>query len=273
MNGNRIAARIAEVSLWLLALLIFVPLYFVFVNSLKSSAEVQTMTLALPSVFHFDNYAKVFQNGNMPRAFLNSFIYTTGATTITCILASLASYIMIRRRSLLNRILFNLFVIGMIAPMNMVTTFHFIKSLHLINTYTGLILLYTSQLMPFTIFLYNGFIGGMPRELDEASTIDGAGPLRRFFFIIFPLLKPVTVTALIINFVNCWNDFIIPLYLITQTNKWGIVLLLFQYTGQFSNHNELLLAGAMLVAVPTLVLYAIGQRYIISGMTSGAIKG
>lgn len=264
---------IIELLLWGLTLIIFLPLYFVFVNSLKSGMEVSSMSVSLPTVFHWENYREVFRSGNIWRAFLNSLIFSFGSIIVCSVLSAMASYIIVRRKSRINTVIFNLFLIGLIAPMNMVTTFQFMKALHFINTYHGLILLYAAYFMPFTIFLYNGFIRNLPVDLDEAATIDGSGPLHRFFVVIFPLLKSVTVTALVINFVNCWNDFMFPLYFVTQTDKWGVVLLLFQFTGTFYGQDQLLFASALVIMIPTLIVYLFGQKYIISGMTAGAVKG
>ncbi|CAN7365103.1 carbohydrate ABC transporter permease [Paenibacillus sp. LjRoot153] len=265
--------RIMEILLWVVSLIIFIPLYFVLINSVKSATEVQAMTIKWPSSFHFDNYSEVFHTGDMLKAFMNSSIFSISSILLTSILAAMAAYIIVRRKSRINTSIFNLFLVGMIAPMNMVTTFKVMKALDFINTYHGLILLYTASFLPFTIFLYIGFISNLPADLDEAATVDGASPLRRFYSIIFPILKPVTVTGMVINFVNCWNDFIFPLYFVTQTQKWGTVLLLFQFIGAFRSSYELLFAGAMLIVIPTLIVYLIGQKHIIAGMTAGAIKG
>ncbi|MCG7381690.1 carbohydrate ABC transporter permease [Paenibacillus sp. ACRRY] len=262
-----------EIMMWALTLVIFLPLYFILVNSLKDGMEVSAMSIGLPSVFHWENYLEVFRTGDIGPAFMNSLIFSFGSIIICSVLSAMASYIIVRRKSRINAIIFNLFLIGLIAPMNMVTTFQFMKALHFINTYHGLILLYAAYFMPFTIFLYNGFIRNLPVDLDEAATIDGAGPLYRFFVVIFPLIKSVTVTALVINFVNCWNDFMFPLYFVTQTDKWGVVLLLFQFTGTFYGQDQLLFASALVIMVPTLIVYLFGQKYIISGMTAGAVKG
>jgi raffinose/stachyose/melibiose transport system permease protein len=253
--------------------LIFIPLYFVIVNSLKSATEVQLMTAKLPAVFHFDNYSEVLKKAQVPRAFMNSAIFSVSSIVICAVLSSMASYILVRRKTWVNGVIFNLFLVGLIAPMNMVTTFKLMKLLHLINSYYGIILLYAASFMPFTIFLYNSFIKNLPTDLDEAGVIDGAGPMRKYVSIIFPLLKPVTVTAMVINFVGCWNDFVFPLYFVTQSSKWGIILLLYQFIGTYYSRHDLLFAGAMMIVVPTLIVYLLGQKYIISGMTAGAIKG
>ncbi|WP_373233184.1 carbohydrate ABC transporter permease [Cohnella sp.] len=273
MKRKSATRTVIEVALWLSTLLIFIPLYFVIVNSLKSATEVQMLTAKLPTVFHFENYKTVLQNANVPRAFLNSAIFSFSSIIVCAVFSSMASYILVRRKTRTNGLIFNLFLVGMIAPMNMVTTFKLMKALNLINTYSGIILLYAASFMPFTIFLYNSFIRNLPADLDEAAVVDGAGPIRRYASILFPLLKPVTVTAMVINFVTCWNDFVLPLYFVTQSDKWGVILQLYQFIGAYYSRHDLLFAGAMLIMAPTLIVYLLGQKYIISGMTAGAVKG
>jgi raffinose/stachyose/melibiose transport system permease protein len=274
MKKKTLIKIIIEVFLWAMTLLVFVPLYFVIINSLKSSGEVAgALTANFPSVFHFENYKEILKGGRMFTAFGNSITYATCSIAVTCILASMASFIIVRKNNRINTWFFNLFLVGMIAPTNIVTSFLVMKSLHLINTYYGIVLIYAASYLPFSIFLYKGFINNLPRDLDEAAIVDGTGPIRLFAQIIFPLLKPVTVTVLVLNFVTCWNDFLFPLYFTTESKKWGVVLTLFQYTGQFVSSKNLLFAAATLIIIPTLIIYLLGQKYIIAGMTAGAVKG
>lgn len=263
-----------EILLWVFTLIVFLPIIFIVINSLKSHGEVSgDLTMQLPKQLMFSNYVNVLSDGKMPMAFLNSFIYATFSVILTCILSSAAAFIITRRENRLNKAIFFLFMVGMIAPVNMVTTFYVMKTLSLVNKYQGLILLYAASFMPFSIFLYRGFIKNLSQSLDEAAIIDGAGPIRLFFQIIFPLLKPVTVTVAILNFVLCWNDFMFPLYFTIESNKWGVVLTLFQYTGQYVQDKQLLLAASCAIIIPTVIVYLLGQKYIISGMTAGAVKG
>jgi raffinose/stachyose/melibiose transport system permease protein len=268
------ANLIIEALLWAATLLVIIPLYYVIINSLKPASDVAgSMTASLPAALHFENYSNVLKGKNMLGSFLNSFIYAAFSTLLTCILASMASFVIVRRKNRFNKTMFYLLLVGMIAPLNMVTTFWVMKSLNLINTYQGMILLYAALYLPFSIFLYKGFINNLPIELDEAAIVDGASPLRTFFSIVFPLLKPVTITVVVLNFVNCWNDFLFPLYFTTESKMWGVVMMLFQFIGQFVSSKNLLFAASTLVIIPTLIIYIFGQRYIISGMTAGAVKG
>jgi len=265
---------ITEIILWIFTLVVFIPIFFIIINSLKSQGEVSgSLSIALPQKFLFSNYLTVLSDGKMPQAFVNSFIYSGFSVILTCLLSALAAFIIVRRDTRMNKILYTLFLVGMIAPLNMVTTYYVMRTFGLVNTYHGLILLYAASYMPFSILLYRGFVTNLPKSLDEAAIIDGAGPLRLFFTIVFPLLKPVTVTVAVLNFVNCWNDFMFPLYFTTDSHKWGVVLILYQYLGQFFSNKELMFSAATLIVIPTLIIYLFGQKYIISGMTAGAVKG
>jgi len=160
-----------------------------------------------------------------------------------------------------------------VAPINYIATVKVLQLLHIINTYIGAILLYTAQFIPFTVFIYYGFIGSIPRNLDEAAMIDGSRGIKLFFQIIFPLLKPVTMTAVVINALNCWNDFIVPLYFLNSSDKWGVVMRMYNYFSQFVSSWNLVCSVMIVTMLPIIILYIIGQKYLISGMTAGAVKG
>ena len=274
MRKKRINNIIVEGILWILSLIVLVPVFFMFINGLKTPEEtLGTLTIALPSRLDFDNWKSVLEGGGVLRSFLNSFIYASVSVSITCVLSAMASFVIVRKNTRLNRFIFLVFLIGMIAPGNIVTTFKTMTVLKLINTYHGLILLYVAVFTPISIFLYNGFIRGLPMELDEAAMIDGASPFVLFWKIIFPLLKPVTVTVFILNFVSCWNDFYFPLYFLSDSHQWSVILLLYQYMGQFSQQTNMLFAAASIVILPAVLVYILGQKYIIDGMTAGAVKG
>jgi len=274
MTKSRMTKVITEVILWVFTLIVFIPIFFIVINSLKSQGEVSgSLSMALPQKFLFSNYLTVLGDGKMPNAFLNSFIYSGFSVALTCLLSALAAFIIVRRDTKFNKVIYTLFLVGMIAPLNMVTTYYVMKTLGLVNTYHGLILLYAASYMPFSILLYRGFVANLPKSLDEAAIIDGAGPVRLFFTIVFPLLKPVTVTVAVLNFVSCWNDFMFPLYFTTDSHKWGVVLMLYQYLGQFFSSKQLMFSAATIIIIPTLIIYLFGQKYIISGMTAGAVKG
>jgi raffinose/stachyose/melibiose transport system permease protein len=162
--------------------------------------------------------------------------------------------------------------LGLIAPINYITTIKVFQVLHIMNTYTGIILLYIALGIPFAVFAYYGYMSSIPRELDEAAVIDGCNSWQLYSAIIFPLLKPVTITVLVLNFMGAWNDFISPLYLLNRQSTWPMVMSVYNFFGMHFNEWNMISAVILLSILPLMVLYIFGQRYIVSGMTSGAIK-
>lgn len=264
---------VLEIVLWILSLLILVPMAMIILNSFKDVKESAVMSLRLPTSFHPENYLKVLQDDKLVRSFFNSVLLCVGSCALTTVVSSLAAFVLSRNRSRCNKILYVVFLLGLVAPINYITTVKVLQGLHLINTFPGAILLYTAQFIPFTIFIYYGFISGVPRTLDEAAVSDGCGSVRLFFQIIFPLLKPVTMTAVVINFLNCWNDFIVPLYFLNSSSKWGMIMLMYNYFSQFISSWNLVCAVMIINIIPILLIYIFGQKYLISGMTAGAVKG
>jgi raffinose/stachyose/melibiose transport system permease protein len=143
----------------------------------------------------------------------------------------------------------------------------------LINTKAGMIILYSATQIPFSVFLIFGFIDSVPKELDEAAIIDGCGPIQLFFRVILPLLTPVLVTAGILNFLGVWNDFLLPLYFLNNSGHWPMTLAVYNFFGQYQQDWNLVSADILLTILPVLVIYLVGQRFILSGLSSGAVKG
>lgn len=158
-------------------------------------------------------------------------------------------------------------------PVSMVTVVKVTRMFHLYNSQWGVILIFGALILPLSVFLYYGFIGSVPKEMDEAAVVDGAGALRIFFQVIFPMLKPVTITVIMINFLNCWNDFTVPLYLLPDPDKAVVVQQVYNFYGTFTASWNLVSVTILYAILPVLVVYILGQRYIISGMVAGAVKG
>lgn len=254
-------------------LLVIIPVYLVVVNSLKDSAGARTMSAALPQSLHFDNFVTVVERGKLARTFVNSMLYATSATVISTVLASMAAYTLARNRTRMNRLVYFFIVMGIAMPLNFFTLTKVMQLTQLINTQVGIIILYAATQIPFSVFLIYGFVDAIPRELDEAAIIDGCGPLRLFFSVIFPLLMPVVVTAGVLNFVGIWNDFLLPLYYLNNSAFWPMTLAVYSFFGQFQQDWNLVSADIVLTVLPVLVIYLFGQRFILSGLTSGAVKG
>lgn len=252
--------------------LILLPIYFIIINSLKTVEESRTLSFSLPEVFQWGNYIEVVKAASLGRAFCNSMLMA-GVSVIICVITgAMASYVLSRRQTRLYKALYIYFFLGLIAPVNYVTTLFTLKYLHLQNTYTGIILEFGTLGIPFLVFLYYGFYESIPKELDEAAVIDGCTPFQLFFRVIFPLLKPATITGLVLNFLGAWNDFVTPLYLLSDNEKLGMTNSIYNFFGEHFNDWNMIFADIVLTVAPIIILYLCGQKYIVSG-TAGAVKG
>lgn len=178
-----------------------------------------------------------------------------------------------RNRSRLHRFVYYLIVLGIAMPVNNVALMKIMKATALINTRYGLIFLYVAMNIPLALFLMFGFVETLPREIDEAAVIDGAGPMRLFSNVIFPLMKPTVVTVGILNFMAIWNDFSMPLYFMNNSGKWPMTLAVYNFFGQFEQSWNLVSADITLTALPVLIVFIFGQKYIVGGVAAGAVKG
>lgn len=255
------------------SLVMFVPVVLVFINSFKERYEASTMSLNLPAQWHFDNYAVVIEQGKLIQSFLNSALYSVVSVIIVIIVTTMAAFILSRRRTKLSKAIYFYIILGIALPMNYVSLMKVMQFTNLNNTQLGICLLYAAMQIPFTVFLMYGFINTVPRELDEAGVIDGCTPLRLFFTVVFPLLKPITVTTILLTFMNTWNEFVTPLYYLSNSKLWPMALAVYNFFGQFQMSWNLVCADITLTSLPVILVYILGQKYIISGMTSGAVKG
>lgn len=258
---------------WLLSLTMLTPLLLIVVNSFKTQTEAAPMKLSLPSEWVWSNYSVVIEKGKLVSSFGNSLLYAGVSTLLGIVLASLAAYIFSRNPSKLNRFLYFYLVLGIAMPINYVTLTKMMQWTQLINTQAGIIVLLTVMSIPFSVFLIHGYIGSVPRELDEAGIVDGCSPLRLFIGIVLPLLAPVLATVGVLNFMNAWNEFVAPLYYLNDSGKWPMTLAVYNFFGQFQVSWNLVSADIVLTTLPVIVIYLLGQKYIISGMTSGSVKG
>jgi raffinose/stachyose/melibiose transport system permease protein len=257
-----------------LSLLVVVPFLLVVVNSLKDRVEAQRMLLTPPIPARWANYPEVIARGRLVRSFFNSTLISVASVLLSVLAAALASFVISRRDGRMERALYLLFLLGLVAPVNMITVIRALQAAALMGTYAGIILLYASLLLPLSIFLYAGFIRSVPRQLDEAAVLDGAGPWRLFFTVVLPMLAPVTITVALINFMNAWNDFLIPLYVLNRSDKWPMTIAVYDFFGTVQRRSEwnLVFADVILTAAPVVVVYLFGQKYLVSGMTAGALK-
>ena len=269
-NLRRPAAHLAAI---LASTIMIIPVYLITVNALKSAPEAATMSMAWPSELRLDNFWTVIEKGKLITSFFNSVLYSSTATVIATLFSAMAAFVMARRRTRLNRFLYFFLIMGIALPINFFTLTTMMQVTHLINTKLGIIILYAALQVPFSIFIMYGFMDSIPRELDEAAIIDGCGPLQLFFMVILPLLKPVLVTAGILNFLNIWNDFMMPLYYLNSSANWPMTLAVYNFFGQYQSSWNLVSADILLTIIPVVIIYLFGQRFILAGLTSGSVKG
>lgn len=252
-----------------------IPFLFMLLNSLKSRKEANSLSFSWPSEFHFENYLEVIKDNNYQiiMAFKNSAILTVGSVVLLILLCSMAGYVIQRRKSRLTRAANIMVMVGLMLPPSILPTIWLLKSMHIYKTMPAMILIETALLIPFTIMLYRGFVGTIPVELEEAAYMDGCSPIKVFGKIIFPLLKPVTATVIILNAVTVFNDFTNPLYFLPGYDNSTVQLTLFNYKGTFQNSYNLLFADIIIIVLPMLLLFLIFNKRIVEGMVAGSVKG
>lgn len=266
-------------KMWKHALLLFfcfliiAPFMLVLVNSFKSKGEAARINLALPSEWHFENYAQVIREGKLLQGFTNSIIYAGGSSLVAVVIASMASFVLARKKSKAMEFLYYFFICGLFLPVNYVTLSKLFQTLHMTSGRVSLLVTFISSMLPFCVFIIRNYVSTIPAEIDEAAMIDGAGPLQLFFRIILPLLQPIIVTAFILQFMGVWSDFITPLYLTSKSALWPMNLAVYNFFGKNSSHWNLVFADIVLTILPVIVVYLLGQKYILEGITAGSVKG
>ncbi len=270
---KKLAALAVNLLAWFLSLILLAPLLLILINSFKTSRDASDMNLALPAAMEWSNYAVVIEKGKLGVTFLNSVIYSVGSVLLCTLLCTMAAYVLSRNRCRRHNFLYLFLVLGIAMPVNFITLMQTMQSLKLIGTRIGMVLLYTATQIPFNIFLIHSFVGKISTEIDEAAVIDGASPAVLFFRIVMPLLKPVLVTVMVLTFLNTWNEFVMPLYFLGSSDKWPMTLAVYNFFGMYFKDWNLVCADIVLTSLPVILVYLLGQKYIVSGMTAGAVKG
>ena len=283
VKNNRInqikSKTIQNVIMWIiLGFFLFytiAPLVWLVISSLKTNGELMGAPLALPKTLQFQNYKNAFEVSGLGRLFLNSIIVSITATILNVTVGSMASYAIARYDFKGKELIFTLISAGIMVPVSalMVPVFILIKNLGLYDTKLALILTYSAMGLPLSIFIIRGFMNTIPRELEEAGVIDGCNFYQIFSKIILPLSRAGIVTAITFQFLYCWNEFIYAMLLTSsQTNRTVQVGIRF-FSNQFTTDYTSMFAAITISIIPAIAGYVLFQRQIISGLTSGAIKG
>jgi raffinose/stachyose/melibiose transport system permease protein len=261
----------------LVSIVVFlVPFVFILLTAVKTRQDASELKFSWPHQFQFvQNFIDVVQARDylLLIAYINSTILTVCSVAILVVLAAMVAYVLQRRESRWNGFINFLVLSGLIIPPAVVPTIWVLQRLGLFRTMPGLILIEVAFGLAFCVLLFQAFISSIPRELDEAAIIDGAGPLRLFFRAIFPLLRSVIITVIVVQSVNVFNDFVNPLYFLPGEENATVQLTLFNFNSQFNTQYNLLFMDILLVTIPPLSMFLFFNRQIVAGMTAGAVKG
>ena len=253
-----------------------VPFIFIILTALKSRKEASLRGFSLPTEWHlWDNLVEVVSTRDymLVTAFINSVILTVASVVLLVVLGAMVGFVLQRRPSRLTPIV-NFFVLmGLIVPPAVVPTIWVLQGTGLFKTLHGMVLVEVAYGLSFSVLLFRAFVASIPRELDEAAIIDGAGPLRVFFLVILPLLRPVIVTVVVVQSVAIFNDFTNPLYYLPGKENVTVQLTLYNFQSQFSTSYNLLFMNILLITIPPLIAYVFFNRQIVAGLTAGAVKG
>ncbi|NBH26661.1 carbohydrate ABC transporter permease [Lachnospiraceae bacterium] len=276
---NKIEKRrlaVTEAIMIVIAVIWFIPIYYLIVTTFKTPKEASAGPLSLPRVWVFQNYIDAFKNMEYPRSLFNTMEITVLAVGIIVLVTSLAGYALARTKTKWGNRLFLLFLAGLMVPfqMNIVSLFKIVKNVGLMNTVWAVILVDVAINVPQGTFLFKEFIeSSVPKELEEAAEIDGCSVIKKFFVIILPLLKPVIATVVILVTLNVWNEFMTPLLFIQSRENDVILQEVSRNIGQFATDWTALFPMMMLGVAPLMIFYIFMQKYIISGVAAGAVKG
>ena len=279
MNKKKIKQVVFEIMGVLISFLVLIPFLMVFLNSMKSKRQANLLQLSLTGISweqFLENYGTVIREARLVSSFLNSAVVTFLGAALVLSCASMAAFVVVRRKTRAMKAVNNFIVMGLTLPLAMVPVYFMLSKVHMTTgtgAVAGAILIYAASIFPFIFFIYAGFIKGISSEIDEAAIIDGASPLLMYFGIIFPLLKPVTITALMHCVMSIWNDFGISLYLLNSAKRTTAVLTTYLFMGQKASDWQLLFADVVLVSMPIVILYLFMQKYIVAGLADGAVKG
>lgn len=250
------------------------PLLVMAISSVKTTAEIYTNPFGLPEVWQWSNYTRAWTEANFAVYFKNSLFVTITATALTILVGAMASYGLGRFEFKLNPVIYGVFVLGLMisSRLAIIPLFLLMRDLHLLNTHAALILIYIGSSMPFDVFLLTAFFRQVPKELEEAAIVEGAGAVTIFTRIMLPLVRPALATVAIFEFLGNWNDFFFPLIFLQDEKKMTIPVGLSVFFGEYATDWASLFAALAISIVPVIVMFLLMSRQFIEGLTAGAIK-
>jgi raffinose/stachyose/melibiose transport system permease protein len=279
MSFNRYTWRTfaRELTLIVGSFIFFIPVYLIAELSVKTTPQVFLKPLSFPTHPVFANYSTAWRGAGslgLGHALVNSVIITLGSVVGLIVIGALCAYTIARRPSRLSTLMYTLFLLAIVVPfqLGVVPIYVAMRSLHLVPSYFGQILLEIGLLMPLTVFLYTGFVRALPREYEEAAQVDGAGMLRTFIRNLFPLLRPVTGTVAVLTGIVVWNDFFLPVIFLSGSHYMPLPVAVYSFVGDYLSQWNFIFAAVIIAILPILGFYLFAQRQLIRGF-SGGIRG
>jgi len=275
----------------ILFILYMLPFVLVLINSSKPTLKIIVDPLAMPEnpLQLFTNIKAIFLNPNIrySSSFASSFIITISSVGLLVLISSMAAWVLVRTKSMLSNMIFMMFVAAMVIPFQvvmfpLVNWFHLIEvklgllktPFRLLQNYPGIIFAYLGFGSSFSIFLFHGFIKSVPIELEESATIDGCSKPAVFFRIVFPLLSPIIVTVIILNGIWIWNDYLLPLLVLSVGSPvQTLPIAVASFVGSFVRRWDMILTATLMAMLPVIIVFLILQKYIINGIMEGSVKG
>ncbi len=262
------------VVLWCFAAICLAPFYVAICYAFKSKQDLAKTKLAFPTKLYLDNFIDAFQLKNYFSSVLNSAIVAVFVVLLIVVCCSSAAYMITRKNNKVYNFIYYFFQMVILIPFQsiMFPLYQELSRAHALNTLFGVIIAELGVYMGYYVFLYAGFVKSVPVALEEAAMIDGATRYQVFFKIVQPLLKPITMTVVVLCFLSSWNDFFLPLILIQKDSMKTLPLMQFFFFGQYTSNVNLAFAASLIALVPPVIVYFCSQKYIVAGMTAGAVK-
>lgn len=256
------------------ALIMAIPLYYIVVNSLKTTPEMALSPLGLPDSLNFSNYRDVWGSIPVLRSLLNTVIVTVVGVFFQVLIGSMAAYGMIMRRTKFTAIVGAVLLIAFVVPAQatLIPLYRMAASVGLVDSLLGLILLYLGGSV-FCYFLIVGYMRKMPREVTEAAQIDGASPYQIYWRIVLPMIRPILITVVVFQTMSTWNDFLLPNVFLSSMRNRTVVLEVYNAVGQFSTDWPMFMATTVIALIPVVIFFIFCQKWIVAGLAAGSVKG
>ncbi|QBE97763.1 L-arabinose transport system permease protein AraQ [Blautia producta] len=271
-SNTLLAVRVA--ALLAICVVSIAPFYVAVCYAFKSKTDFARTKLAFPTHFYLENFTEAVGLSNYFNSFKNSVIVSIFMVLIIVTISSTGAYIIARKNNKFYNAVYYLFQLIILIPFQtvMFPLYRQLYGIQALNTLWGLVLAQAGVFVGYNVFLYTGFIKGIPVSLEEAAQIDGCNRYQTFFHIVFPLLKPINMTVVVLSFLSSWNDFIISMIICQKQEKRTLPLMQYFFFGEYSSNISVAFAASLLAMIPTVLIYFLAQKYIVAGMTAGAVK-